>query len=254
MVIPSKIILISYLIDKNQLLCYTLFEVIFVIIYKITNQINGKVYIGQTINTLEHRKQQHLKCAKYGNSRHLYNAMRKYGVENFKFEQIDTANSLDDLNYLETYYIVKYDSVRSGYNMSYGGDNNIMFEEKSRQKHDDIMRSDAVRNKISKSMREYRKIHPFSDEHRRKLSEKAKGNHNFGSGDTRSIGCFCVDEFGNEQHFHSYRDGYNWWKTVENPFDTLAECVYQRKIKQSIKYGKYTYKHNTYEFPKWYKE
>ena len=98
----------------------------------------------------------------------------------------------------------------------------------------------------------------FTEEHRRKLSESAKGNHNFGSGDTRSIGCYCVLETGEQLHFHSYRDAYKWWVSVDNIFDTSAECVFQRKIKQSISCGYYTYHYNRtgikYEYPKWYKE
>lgn len=223
------------------------------IIYKITNKVNGKVYIGQTIHTLNHRKNRHIECVHNGTDRHLYNAMRKYGIDNFVFEEIDHADNIDDLNYLESYYITKYDSVRTGYNMGYGGDNNVMFSQEVKSKHDTIMRSDSVRDKISKSMKAYRQSHPFTDEHKAKLSQKAKGNHNFGSGDTRSISCYCVLIDGSEKHFHSYRDAYRWWRLC-SPFDTQAECTHQRKIKQSIENGVYTYKNVVYEFPKWFRE
>lgn len=55
------------------------------IIYKVTNKINNKIYIGQTINSLEHRRKQHEKdCRrnKYYNNR-FYNALIKYGFDNF---------------------------------------------------------------------------------------------------------------------------------------------------------------------------
>ena len=124
------------------------------LIYKITNKVNGKVYIGQTTRTLEVRKQEHLDCAfMYKLNTHIYNAMRKYGANNFVFEEICKAKDIDELNYLETYYILQYDSVRNGYNMSYGGDNNVMFCEKTAEKHNAVMRSDDVRNRISKSMK-----------------------------------------------------------------------------------------------------
>lgn len=149
------------------------------IIYMIKNIINNKVYIGQTVKTLEHRKKQHIGRALSGQNTKLYNAMRKYGISNFLFSEIDRADNLENLNYLESFYIVKYDSVRNGYNMGYGGDNNVMFSDEVKEKHDKTMRSDDVRRKISHSMKAYRKNNPFTDEHRNKISESMKGNRNF---------------------------------------------------------------------------
>ena len=226
------------------------------IIYKVTNKINGKCYIGQTRHSLQQRKNKHLVCVRSGVKTHFYCAIRKYGEENFDWEIVCSTNNKQHLNELETYYITKYDSIKNGYNMVDGGDNNIMDIESVKTKHDEIMQSDEVRSKISQSMKKYRAEHPFTEEHKRKLSEKAKGNHNFGSGDTRSVGCYCVLESGEELHFHSYRDAWGWWKTVNNPFNTDTECVYQRKIKQSIGSGYYTYGRDgvKYEYPKWYRE
>lgn len=228
------------------------------IIYKATNKINGKCYIGQTRQSLRERKNKHLTCARKGIDTHFYRAIRKYGADNFDWEIICTVNNKQRLNELETYYITKYDSIKNGYNMIDGGDNNVMDLEGVKTKHDEIMQSKEVRDKISASMKKYRQEHPFTEEHRKRLSESAKGNRNFGSGDTRSIGCYCVLENGEILHFHSYRDAWEWWITVDNPFDTYTECVYQRKIKQSILNGFYTYHYNRngikYEYPKWYKE
>ena len=229
------------------------------IIYKATNKINGKCYIGQTRHSLEHRKNAHLRCAKKGVKTHFYQAIRKYGSDNFEWEILCVVHDKKLLNELETFYITKYDSIKHGYNMVDGGENNIMDIESVKTKHDEIMRSEEVRSKISNTMKQKVKNGElFTEEHRRKLSESAKGNHNFGSGDTRSIGCYCVLETGEQLHFHSYRDAYKWWVSVDNIFDTSAECVFQRKIKQSISCGYYTYHYNRtgikYEYPKWYKE
>ena len=57
------------------------------IIYKITNIINNKVYIGQTVNTIKQRWNKH--CHSNG-CRSLYNAILKYGKENFNIEIIET--------------------------------------------------------------------------------------------------------------------------------------------------------------------
>lgn len=94
-------------------------------IYKITNSINNKVYIGQTITTLKHRFSQH-KCSALNKERKnaLYNAIRKYGIENFFIENIETLpNNL--LNQREQYWIKFYNSYKNGYNSTIGGDNGV---------------------------------------------------------------------------------------------------------------------------------
>lgn len=225
------------------------------IIYKATNKINGKCYIGQTRHSLEERKRVHLTKANQGINTHFYQAIRKYGADNFEWVILCVTSSKSRLNELETYYITYYDSIRHGYNMVDGGDNNVMDIESVKTKHDKAMQSEEVRSKISRTMKE--KIANgefFTEEHRRKLAESAKGNHNFGSGDTRSIGCYCITENGERLQFHSYRDAWKWWSSVENIFNTTTECVYQRKIKQSILCGYYTYNKRKYLYPKWYRK
>ena len=94
------------------------------IIYKITNTANDKVYIGMTRKTLCERKARHLKdcaninCRSYNYK--LYQAMRKIGVDKFKFEKIEECPD-DELEEKERVYIQQYDSVRNGYNSAYGG-------------------------------------------------------------------------------------------------------------------------------------
>lgn len=88
-------------------------------IYKISNLINGKVYIGQTSLTPELRFNKHKKCYKSNSCPKLYNAMRKYGKENFIVETICETNTPDED---EKYWIQYYKSVENGYNITYGGD------------------------------------------------------------------------------------------------------------------------------------
>ena len=92
------------------------------IIYKITNKINNKIYIGLTTTSLVNRWNSHKGAAK-SNPRHLYCSMRKYGVENFEIEQIDEASTLEELGQLERKYIAQYNSKNPeiGYNLSAGG-------------------------------------------------------------------------------------------------------------------------------------
>lgn len=89
-------------------------------IYKITNKVNGKSYIGQTRYTIEFRWRQHLH--KKDNT-YFHNAIRKYGADNFIVEKLEECN-IEDLNEKEIYYIAKYNTFKDGYNLTIGGDGN----------------------------------------------------------------------------------------------------------------------------------
>jgi group I intron endonuclease len=87
-------------------------------IYKITNLINNKIYIGRTIQKLSYRWTQHKQSARNGCNFILHRAIRKYGVENFIFEQIDTAINLTELLKKESFYIKELNSLKpNGYNI-----------------------------------------------------------------------------------------------------------------------------------------
>lgn len=90
-------------------------------IYKIINDINNKVYIGQTTYTLEERFKQHLFSARYQAPYKLYRAMNKYGIEHFQIQLIEECPN-SELNIKEAYWIGKYNSFDNGYNCTLGGD------------------------------------------------------------------------------------------------------------------------------------
>lgn len=92
-------------------------------IYKVTNCVNSKVYIGQTNFSIETRFKQHLRDCdnKCNENRPLYLAMKKYGKENFHIELIEECSS-DKLNEREKYWISYYNSFNEGYNATVGGD------------------------------------------------------------------------------------------------------------------------------------
>lgn len=97
------------------------------IIYCYTNLINSKKYIGQTINP-QQRFNAHNSAAFNEKSPEydscFHRALRKYGVENFKYEIIDTADTYEELNKKEIYYIQKFNTlVPNGYNVIDGGNN-----------------------------------------------------------------------------------------------------------------------------------
>lgn len=91
------------------------------IIYKITNKQDGKIYIGQTVATLTKRWGEHKRCT---DSAYIHNALRAYGIEAFTCEQIDTATTVEELNIKEQTYIKAFNSLApNGYNLKPGGDN-----------------------------------------------------------------------------------------------------------------------------------
>jgi group I intron endonuclease len=108
------------------------------IIYKISNSFNSKVYIGQTIRPLNERISEYKRLKIYNN--HLKLAFKKYGFENFKFEIVDSTTSIHDLNEKEIYWIKHYESTNKlkGYNIMEGGRNSSIAtetKEKMRTSH-----------------------------------------------------------------------------------------------------------------------
>lgn len=86
-------------------------------IYKITNLVNNKVYIGQSARGVRERFNRHIQDAISGRlDTHFARAIRRHGPENFVVEIIDTADNQDELNQKEQYWIRKYDSIKHGYN------------------------------------------------------------------------------------------------------------------------------------------
>lgn len=92
-------------------------------IYKITNKINNKCYIGQSIH-IEQRWQEHL--YKSSQCSLLKYALYKYGKENFIFEIIEECPQ-ENLNNREQYWISYYNSFNDGYNLTLGGDGTIKY-------------------------------------------------------------------------------------------------------------------------------
>ena len=91
-------------------------------IYKITNKLNNKVYIGQTIQKPIERFYQHCakKCDKYILNMVIHKAIFKYGKDNFTFEVIEEVPK-QQLNEREEYWIKYYNSYTDGYNSTKGG-------------------------------------------------------------------------------------------------------------------------------------
>ena len=105
-------------------------------IYKITNLVNNKIYIGQTVNSIDKRLGKHLSQINCKNvCSALYSAFAKYGKDNFFIESIITGEySKDELNELEIFYIKKLNSLApNGYNLQSGGNSFMVVESVKKQ-------------------------------------------------------------------------------------------------------------------------
>lgn len=139
-------------------------------IYKITNNINGKIYIGQTNNPTR-RWWQHTSSARCNKGNQLITkAMIKHGLDNFDFSVICTCCTQEDTDEIEILLIKQYNStdMSVGYNLAKGGSKLISTPE--------------IRNKISKSLKEYYKNNDgankgkvLSKETRDKISKSSMG-------------------------------------------------------------------------------
>ena len=172
-------------------------------IYLIRNNINNKVYIGQTVEKGGFDRRYRHNLRDYTHNEHLRNSIDKYGIENFYIDkEFDVAYSQEELNKLEDMYIKTYNSTdkKFGYNKRFGGANGRMSEE-TKLKLKGRTFSEYSRLKISKTrlkrIKEGKIIpwdkgikrtdiagekHPFygkhhSEETRRKISDANKGKY-----------------------------------------------------------------------------
>lgn len=138
------------------------------IIYKYTSP-SGKSYIGQTIRE-KTRMIRHKKSINSGIDTKFIRAIHKYGFENFSYERLFIIHSDDKhivkekLNYMEKYYIRKYDTFNNGYNMTLGGDGG------SGTKH-----TEEFKQRQSERMKKSNPAFNMNDEWREKISKSQKG-------------------------------------------------------------------------------
>lgn len=94
------------------------------IVYKATNKINDKSYIGLSKRDLETRIKEHHKAVRRGSKSHFHRALRKYGLENFKWCILNFCSSNEGTSLNEQKMIKHYNSYENGYNMTTGGESN----------------------------------------------------------------------------------------------------------------------------------
>ena len=184
------------------------------IVYKITCDVNNKFYIGITNYSLNHRWNGHKTDSKRDRCNNkFYNALTKYGFDNFKQEILFVAFDREYASQLEKYFIREYNTIKNGYNSTLGGDNEFLHSEETKEK----LRQANLGKKLSKETRKKiseavsgdkngfygrkhsdetkRKIgdansHPQTDEFKKKISEAVSGDkHPYFKG-------YCVTPWG----------------------------------------------------------
>lgn len=173
-------------------------------VYKITNLINGKSYIGQSINIenrwISHRRT-YLKKDNPEFEKTLYRAFRKHGIDNFSFEVLVECEP-QELENLEKFYIQESNSYHKGYNETIGGD--IGSFDRKGEKHPNAKLSleDVIDIRTRYQNRE-RKKEVFRD-YENKIQKK--GFHNVWTGQTWKHIMMEVYSLENV-YFHSHNTG-----------------------------------------------
>jgi group I intron endonuclease len=150
-------------------------------IYIVTNKINGKQYVGQTSQSLDKRWKRHQKPFTHRRPSYLYNAIQKYGIDNFEIETLAFVKTKEDMDFYER-ELIKFLDLRNpekGYNLTDGGGGMLGFRlsEDTKRRMSEHVKSDEHCKKISvaKMGNKARLGMKHSEETKRLMSEKAKG-------------------------------------------------------------------------------
>lgn len=137
-------------------------------IYLITNNLNGKIYIGK-------HSTDNLNDGYMGSGVALHKAFKKYGVEHFTKKILAYADTLEKLNWFEKFYIKKYHAKITGYNLTDGGDGVVGCKPWNTGLNDGPMKGKHHSEEAKQKIRESNTGKPFSEERKRKISEANKG-------------------------------------------------------------------------------
>ena len=228
------------------------------IIYGWYNTLTDMWYIGQTIDE-KRRFKTHIDYAinKKDNNR-FHNTLRKYGLDNFIYCVLEDNVLKENLNMRETDWIEYYDSFYCGYNLTSGGDTNVIISEETRRKlsesHKGIHPTEETRRKLSEShkgkgitpkgkgrtpwnkgipmteetrkkMSESHKRRPFSEETRKRMSESHKGKKTWNYGKTNVYSDETKRKISKARSKNKLINKYD----LEGNFIKQYECLYDAK-------------------------
>jgi len=218
------------------------------IVYKVTNLLNNKIYIGKTSKTLEDRKRRHYYDSKRKKT-HFHLALLKYSKESFSWEILrNNCQSLEELNFYEMLYISMFNSNNRlfGYNVTNGGEGilGFKFSEESKKKlresqkevknrpeyrdnqsskMKDKWKEPGYKERISKSLRGKKR----SLESRKRLSEAKKGEKNpqFGK---------SLSEETRDKLSKSMKGKSSSWLTGRTAWNKGKTDIYSEEIRKSV--------------------
>jgi group I intron endonuclease len=147
-------------------------------IYCITNLVNGKKYVGKTTLTIKARWRAHRHSAQSGDVRAICAAIQKYGEDSFSMVQIDSAESMEELNSKEVLHIACENSLApNGYNETCGGDGAGTPSKELRSRLSRLARGKTASEETRKRMSEAWIIRKVSPETCKKISSSKKQTH-----------------------------------------------------------------------------
>jgi len=142
------------------------------LIYKITNKITGKFYIGQTTQLLSERWRRH--CFPSSRCSYISNAKKKYGKENFEIKTLLIVDSQKELDRLEIHWIKKFNTLApNGYNLLIGGKGGKL-SEATKVKMSKIQKGRKHSEETKKRLSEAHKGKKLSTAHKKRISEGVK--------------------------------------------------------------------------------
>lgn len=142
------------------------------LIYRITNTVNSKSYVGLTSRSVRQRWTEHQRATRKGSNLPLHNAFRKYGPDSFTIEVIEKCDSLELLREREQHWIRELGTFGGGYNATAGGDGSTGHA--VTDEHKKILSEAHQGNQHAKGYR-------HSDEARKRIGETSKARDAIGS-------------------------------------------------------------------------
>ena len=211
-------------------------------VYCHTNKVNGKKYIGQTCDVIDRWR---CNGKNYFSSLKFFNAIKKYGWDNFEHVILYENLTLEEANKVEAELIEKYNTIENGYNIKPGGENSTMSEESKKKMSETLKRGYIEHPERKEKISKAKKGSHMSEEHRKKISDANKGRPHIthqikvifngtvynkatfskalGFKNTGKIDCF-IKKFGFE-FFQSFINKYKDLSTLQKDLDIISPKI-----------------------------